>query len=90
MSGCNFASKYPWDPLIYNATFKTAGEELVVHPTKPVQYIIIGKPNNIFPSRDQTIPIAEIEAYGEKLRDQIQVELPTAIPIPPGYYEVRA
>ncbi|GAA55953.1 hypothetical protein CLF_109446, partial [Clonorchis sinensis] len=88
MSDCGFEKHYPWNVLATNLTFKRKGEEIVLKPEKPVQYIIIGRPNNNYPRSVQPIVIGEVQAHGEKLRESNVPKVPKddRPPIPHHYW----
>ncbi|OON22252.1 hypothetical protein X801_01842, partial [Opisthorchis viverrini] len=83
MSECTYQSHYPWDLLASGIKFKKKGEEVVLKPNKPVQYIIIGQRNTNYPISVRPIQIGEIQAHGEKLRDTQVPQVPAGDePIP--------
>ncbi|OON22257.1 hypothetical protein X801_01847 [Opisthorchis viverrini] len=89
MSPCNFQSHYPWDLLASNLIFKRKGEKIELKPQKPVQYILIGRPNPNYPKSGRSIPIGDIQAFGEELYKQPVPQVPTdESPIPPNYHKV--
>ncbi|TGZ75096.1 hypothetical protein CRM22_000573 [Opisthorchis felineus] len=88
MSECNYQSYYPWDLLASGIEFKKKGEEVVLIPNKPVQYIIIGQPNTNYPISVRPIQIGEIQAHGEKLRDTQVPQVPTGNePLPENFHK---
>ncbi|TGZ59923.1 hypothetical protein CRM22_008815 [Opisthorchis felineus] len=76
MSDCGFGKHYPWDVLATNLTFKKKGEEIVLKPEKPVQYIISGRQNNVYPRSVRPIVIGEVQAHGEVLREASIPQVP--------------
>ncbi|TGZ65465.1 hypothetical protein CRM22_005866 [Opisthorchis felineus] len=84
---CYFRERYPWDVLAKGIMFKRKGEEIILHPKKPVQLIIIGRENPNAPLPVAPIVMAELQAFGTMLHETLAPPMPPEEPIPVSYYE---
>ncbi|GAA57248.1 protein FAM115 [Clonorchis sinensis] len=66
--------------------FTRKGEEIILHPKKPVQLIIIGRENPNSPVPIQPIIMSEVQAFGTLLHETLAPQMPPEEPIPESCY----
>lgn len=85
---CDIMDKYPWDPVARDMLFPTKGAQVVIHPNKPAQFIIVGRENPDFLLSVKPVLVSEIEAFGELAHENLIPRVPPENEIPDDYHVV--